>query len=93
MDLAINWVKVLGGLIERGATYQGKVKRVADFGIFVELAPGQDGLVHISTIPRPEQTTLAKDFPIDMSVAVQVMDYDEVTGRIRLKFVQQKTDE
>jgi polyribonucleotide nucleotidyltransferase len=92
MDLALSWVKVLGGIIERGAFYNGKVKRVTDFGIFVELAPGQDGLVHISTIPRQEQATLAKDFPLDTPVTVQVTDYDEVTGRIRLKLVNQKAE-
>jgi predicted RNA-binding protein with RPS1 domain len=56
------------------------------------LAPGQDGLVHISTIPRQEQATLAKDFPLDTPVTVQVTDYDEVTGRIRLKLVNQKAE-
>lgn len=86
-EQAISWVKTLGGLIDVGAEYPGKVKRVADFGIFVELAPGQDGLVHISTIPREQQRSLAKDFPIDKEVRVQVVDYDQSTGRIRLKFV------
>ena len=93
MDQAVSWAKVLGGIIERGTIYPGKVKRVADFGIFVEIAPGQDGLVHISTIPRPEQPTLAKDYPIDKEVTVEVMDYDEVTGRIRLRFTNQKSDQ
>ena len=90
MDLAVSWAKILGGLIEKGAIYPGKVKRIAEFGIFVELAPGQDGLVHISMIPRDQQHTMSKDFPLDMPVTVQVLDYDEVTGRIRLQLIQKK---
>lgn len=89
MDSAVHWVKILGGLIEKGATYQGLIKRVADFGIFVELAPGQDGLVHISMIPREKQAALAKNYPVDMPVTVEVLDYDEVSGRIRLKLITQ----
>lgn len=87
LDMAVNWVKILGGQIERGALYNGRVKRIADFGVFVELAPGADGLVHISNIPRNKQQQLAKEYPIDMPVVVQVLDYDEATGRIRLKFL------
>lgn len=93
LDQAVSWAKVLGGIIDKGAIYPGKIKRVADFGIFVEIAPGQDGLVHISTIPRPEQQTLAQDYPMDKEVTVEVMDYDESTGRIRLRFTNQKSDE
>ncbi len=87
-DLAISWVKILVGIIEIGAVYTGIVKRITDFGIFVEMAPGQDGLVHISTIPRDVQKELEKVFSVDSSVKVKVLDHDSVTGRIRLKFVE-----
>jgi len=87
METAISWVKVLGGLIEKGDQYPGIVKRVTDFGVFVELAPGQDGLVHISTIPREEQKDLQKLYPVNTQVRVEVLDYDQVSGRIRLKFI------
>ncbi len=88
LEMAVKWVKILGGKIETGSLYPGKVKRVADFGIFVEIAPGQDGLVHISTIERPKQPQMAKDYPVDKEVVVEVLDYDSVTGRIRLKIVE-----
>ena len=87
-DLAISWVKILVGIIEIGAVYTGIVKRIADFGIFVEMAPGQDGLVHISTIPRDVQKKLENVFSVDSFVKVKVLDHDSVTGRIRLKFVE-----
>jgi polyribonucleotide nucleotidyltransferase len=87
IDTAVNWVKVLGGLIERGAIYNGKIRRIADFGLFVELVPGQDGLVHISTIARNKQQNMMQEFPIDSDVKVEVIDYDAGTGRIRLKLI------
>lgn len=90
LDKAIDWVKILAGNIKTGALYPGKVKRVADFGIFVEIAPGQDGLVHISTIDRAKQQNLAKHYPTDKELVVEVLDYDEATGRIRLKIAEQE---
>ncbi len=87
MDQAVSWVKILGGIIERGAVYPGKIKRYADFGIFVEIAPGQDGLVHVSNIPKELQATIMKDLPVESAVTVEVIDYDEVSGRIRLKLL------
>lgn len=87
LDMAVGWVKILGGLIDRGAIYQGKTKRIADFGIFVEIAPGQDGLVHISQIPKNKQSTMAIDYKPETAVTVEVLDYDESTGRIRLKLL------
>ena len=86
LDQAVNWVKTLGGLIEIGSLYEGKVKRITDFGIFVEIVPGQDGLVHISLVPREKQKNMAQEYKYDMPVKVEVIDYDESNGRIRLKF-------
>jgi len=88
-DLAVSWVKILAGMIEVGAKYPGVVKRIAEFGIFVELAPGQDGLVHISTIPRNMQQNLDQKYSVNSSVSVKVLDHDAVTGRIRLKLVEE----
>lgn len=90
LEEAISWTKVLGGVVERGARYKGKVKRVAEFGIFVEIAPGQDGLIHISMIPKPKQATLAKDYPVGSELTVEVADYDPLTGRIRLRPIEEK---
>ena len=42
--MAVNWVKTLGGQIEPGTIYHGKIRRLAEFGLFVELVPGLDGL-------------------------------------------------
>lgn len=85
LDMAVGWVKVLGGLIDKGAIYRGKIRRIAEFGLFVELVPGQDGLVHISMIPRHKQRNINQEYPIDSEVNVEVVDYDPATGRIRLR--------
>lgn len=90
LDLAANWVKTLSGQIHAGMRYEGTVKRIAEFGIFVEIVPGLDGLVHVSTVPRPTQEEFLKRYKPEDKVLVEVLDYDSETGRIRLKIVQQQ---
>ena len=80
IEMAINWVKTLAGQIESGTIYHGKIKRLAEFGIFVELVPGLDGLVHVSNIPRDKQRTFLRDYKVDDMVTVEVLEYDESTG-------------
>lgn len=87
LDTAVSWVKVLGGLIERGTRYTGRIKRIAEFGFFVEIVPGFDGLVHISTIPRSEQDQIFKKLKVGDQVVVEVLDYDPESGKVRLKIV------
>lgn len=88
IEMAVNWVKTLGGQIEPGAIYHGKIRRLADFGIFVELVPGLDGLVHVSNIPRDKQRTFLRDYKVDDMVTVEVLEYDESTGRVRLRLIE-----
>ncbi len=87
LDQAVLWVKTLGGLIERGSIYQGRVKKVAEFGLFVEIAPGVDGLVHVSLMPKNLQSTFQSSVKLEEPVTVEVVDYDQSTGRIRLKLL------
>lgn len=87
LDKAVHWVKTLGGIIERGAMYEGPIKKIAEFGLFVELVPGVDGLVHVSNIPK-ELGDFSKAFKQGDVVKVNVLDYDPSTGRIRLKLIQ-----
>lgn len=87
MDQAISWAKILGGQIEAGSRHHGTIKRLAEFGLFVEIAPGQDGLVHISMIPRAEQDKFMRSVKVGDPLDVEVVDYDPSTGRIRLKII------
>ena len=89
IDMAVNWINTLAGKIEKGTIYQGKIRRFADFGIFVELVPGQDGLVHVSNIPREFQRNFSTHYKLDDIVSVEVVDYDPVTGKIRLRLLEQ----
>lgn len=86
LERAINWVKTLAGRLEVGATYKGIVRRITEFGIFVELVPGMDGLLHISNIARDQQKDIANLYPVGSDLEVIVMNYDSATGRIKLGF-------
>lgn len=88
IDMAINWVKTLSGQILPGMIYEGKIRKIAEFGLFVELVPGKDGLVHVSNLPQRFQRSFAKDFKVDDVVKVQVLEYDGETGRVRLKLIE-----
>ena len=70
--------------IEVGAIFEGKVKAIKDFGIFVELAPGKDGLVHISKIAREKQATLSQDVKYGDVLKVKVIAVDDQRGRVSL---------
>ncbi len=70
--------------IQTGATVTGRVTRLAPFGVFVELAPGVEGLVHISElanerINRPDQVV-----KVDEVVTVKVLEVDPGSRRIAL---------
>jgi len=82
--IASDWVKTLAGEIKPGSTYNGTVKKVADFGLFVELVPGKEGLVHISTIDRSYQEKIYDYADVGTRLEVKVVAYDKETDRIRL---------
>ena len=88
IPMAVNWVKTLGGLIEQGTIYEGPIRKVAEFGLFVELVPGVDGLVHISNIPKHKQRNFAQEYKVGDVVKVEVLEYDESNGRIRLRLIE-----
>lgn len=90
IDRAVMWVKTLGGQISPGTIFKGVIRKLAEFGLFVEMVPGQDGLVHISNIPREKQRTFMKDYNVGDEVTVQVIEHDETTGKTRLKLIEPK---
>ena len=81
---AAKWINVLAGKIEVGSTFSGIVRRITDFGVFVELVPGKDGLLHISKIARDKQRNLDKYCKVGDSLTVKVINYEESTDRIGL---------
>ncbi|MGC3832943.1 polyribonucleotide nucleotidyltransferase [Moritella viscosa] len=63
--------------------YEGKVVRLADFGAFVNILPGKDGLVHISQITQERVNKVADHLSVEQVVKVKVLEVDR-QGRIRL---------
>lgn len=88
LEQSIRWVRALAGMLEKGAVYKGIIKKVADFGVFVEIAPGKDGLLHISHIPKNKQAKLHDNFKLGATITVKIVDYDDSTGRISLALVE-----
>jgi polyribonucleotide nucleotidyltransferase len=81
---AESWIKTIVGDIETGSVYDGIIKKIAEFGIFVELVPGKEGLVHISAIDRNKQRDLNRMYKPNDRLKVKVVYFDQETGRIRL---------
>ena len=80
---AIAMVEGLTKEIEVGETYTGKVVRITDFGAFIELIPGRDGMVHISELANYRVPSVEDVLSLGDEVKVLVTDIDP-TGRVRL---------
>jgi len=82
-DAAIQWISYLTAEAEVGKVYDGKVKTITKFGAFVEILPGQDGLLHISEIDHKRVNRVEDFFQVGDHVQVKVVDIDD-QGKIRL---------
>jgi polyribonucleotide nucleotidyltransferase len=80
---AIAMVEGLTKEIEVGEKYTGKVVRITDFGAFIELIPGRDGMVHISELANYRVPSVEDVLSLGDEVEVLVTDIDQ-TGRVRL---------
>ncbi|WP_297819486.1 polyribonucleotide nucleotidyltransferase [uncultured Paraglaciecola sp.] len=82
-QIAIAKIEQVTAEVESGKTYSGKVTRIVDFGAFVEILPGKEGLVHISQIAH-ERVNKVSDFLEEGQVLdVKVVEIDR-QNRIRL---------
>jgi len=82
-EKAVKWIKDIVRDFEQGETFKGKVVRMLDFGIFVELLPGRDGMVHVSEL-APYRVSRPEDFiNIGDEVTVKIKEIDE-RGRVNL---------
>ena len=73
-EKAIDWIKNITREVRVGEKFQGKITGITDFGLFVELLPNQDGLLHISEIsPRPRsKRDLLKNYKLGQILSVKV---------------------
>jgi polyribonucleotide nucleotidyltransferase len=69
--------------VDVGQIYEGKVVRIMDFGAFVAILPGRDGMVHISQICEERVQNVTDKLTVGDVVKVRVMEIDK-QGRIRL---------
>ncbi|MCX7657290.1 MAG: polyribonucleotide nucleotidyltransferase [Oscillospiraceae bacterium] len=80
---ALQIVNTIANDPEIGAIYKGKVVRLMNFGAFVEIAPGKDGLVHISKLDKARVEKVEDVVSIGDEIVVKVMEIDQ-QGRINL---------
>ncbi len=71
---------------EPGKIYQGTVKRIMDFGAFIEILPGKEGLCHISKLDKKRVKTVDEVLTIGQEIPVKLMEIDR-QGRLNLSYV------
>jgi polyribonucleotide nucleotidyltransferase len=85
---AVKWIEGLTHEAKPGEEYIGEVKRIMNFGAFVEILPGKEGMVHISQLAPYRVEDINKEVKIGQKLKVKVLEIDQ-QGRINLthKFV------
>ena len=83
MKRAVEWIRNLVREVEPGETFEGKVTRIMDFGAFVEVLPGKEGLVHISELAPYRVGRVEDVVKLGDVVKVLVTEIDSM-GRINL---------
>ena len=89
---AIRRIEEITAEVEVGRIYNGKVIRIVDFGAFVNILPGKDGLVHISQISDERVANVSDHLEMNQEVAVKVMEVDR-QGRVRLSIKEAQAKE
>jgi len=83
LDQTIARIRALTQDVEVGATYLGKVVRIMNFGAFVEILPGKDGLVHISELSHQHVSSVEDVLKLGDQIEVKVKEID-AQGRVNL---------
>ncbi|SDW08583.1 polyribonucleotide nucleotidyltransferase [Marinobacter mobilis] len=89
---AMKRIQEITAEIEVGAIYSGRVERIVDFGAFVNILPGKDGLVHISQISDRRIENVTDELSEGQEVLVKVLDVDN-RGRVKLSMKEVKEGE
>lgn len=88
---AADWIRNIVREAKLGEIFQGKVKRIVDFGAFVEIWPGQEGLVHISQLAPWRVEKVTDVVKVGDIVPVKVISIDE-QGRINLSLKEARVE-
>ncbi len=92
MKLAVDKIKMITAEAEVGRIYAGTVRKIVDFGAFVEIMPGTDGLLHISQIAEERIRDVRDVLKEGEEVRVKVLEVDR-SGKIRLSRKDAMADE
>ena len=84
MEKALEWINGICAVPEAGQVYTGKVVSILDFGAFVEILPGKEGLLHISEIDWNKTEKVEDVLNIGDEVTVKLLEIDAKTGKMRL---------
>ncbi|WP_339615620.1 polyribonucleotide nucleotidyltransferase [uncultured Gilvimarinus sp.] len=92
LQAAVDKIEGITAEAEIGATYEGTVVRIVDFGAFVNFLPGKDGLVHISQIAEERVNAVSDYLKEGQVVKVKCLDVDQ-RGRIKLSIKEAIADQ
>ncbi len=92
INKAIKIIETIVNDVEVGQIFRGKVVRLMNFGAFVSLCPGKDGLVHISKLSNKRVPTVESVVKIGDEVVVKVVEIDKM-GRVNLSMKDVTEDE
>ena len=84
MAAALRIIKGITATPEVGDVYEGKVRSIVEFGAFIEILPGKDGLLHISEIDWKRIPKMDGIFKEGDIVKVKLVEIDKKTGKLRL---------
>ena len=84
MQKALDWIKGICAVPEVGETYHGRVVSILDFGAFIEILPGKEGLLHVSEIAWNKTEKVEDVLAVGDEVDVKLLEYDPKAGKMRL---------
>ena len=84
MQKALDWIKGICAVPEAGTTYHGKVVSILEFGAFVEILPGKEGLLHVSEIAWTKTDKVEDVLKVGDEIDVKLLEIDAKTGKMRL---------
>jgi len=84
MEAALNWIKAITTVPEAGLTYKGKVVSILEFGAFVQILPGKEGLLHISEIAWRKVDKVEDELKVGDELEVKLLEVDPKNGKLRL---------
>ena len=84
MQKALDWIKGICAVPEVGTVYHGKVVSILEFGAFIEILPGKEGLLHVSEIAWEKTDKVEDVLSVGQEVDVKLLEIDAKTGKMRL---------